>query len=102
VPWKVIVLVAGAGLAMGVQAAAVRSVGPAGTPTSFMSGTITNWVSGLVELHRPFRWNGNSPLRLLAVILAAGGNALVQRVAPAWSFVAPVVLVAIAIVLMRS
>jgi uncharacterized membrane protein YoaK (UPF0700 family) len=100
VPWKVIVLVVGAGLAMGVQAAAVRYVGPAGTPTSFMSGTITNWVSGLVELHKPFRWNWNSPLRLFAVIAAAGGNAVVQRFAPDWSFVAPVVLVAVAIVLM--
>ncbi|GLZ48626.1 hypothetical protein Acsp06_48110 [Actinomycetospora sp. NBRC 106375] len=100
VQWKVVVLVVGAGLAMGVQAAAVRYVGPAGTPTSFMSGTITNWVSSLVELHKPFRWNWNSPLRLLAVIVAAAGNAVVQRFAPDWSFVAPVVLVAIAIVLM--
>ena len=100
VQWKVIVLVVGSGLAMGVQAAAVRYVGPAGTPTSFMSGTITNWVSSLVELHKPFTWNWNSPLRLLAVIAAAGGNAVVQRFAPDWSFVAPVVLVLVAIVLM--
>ncbi|MHC1558645.1 DUF1275 family protein [Actinomycetospora sp. C-140] len=102
VQWKVVVLVVGAGLAMGVQAAAVRYVGPAGTPTSFMSGTITNWVSSLVELHKPFRWNWNSPLRLLAVIVAAAGNAVVQRYAPDWSFVAPVVLVAVAIVLMAA
>lgn len=100
VEWKVVVLVVGAGLAMGVQAAALRYVGPAGTPTSFLSGTVTNWVSGLVELHKPFAWNWNSPLRLLAVVAAAGGNAVVQRWAPAWSFVAPVVLVAVAIVLM--
>ncbi|TDQ62937.1 uncharacterized membrane protein YoaK (UPF0700 family) [Actinomycetospora succinea] len=100
VAWKVVVLVVGAGLAMGVQAAALRYVGPAGTPTSFLSGTVTNWVSGLVELHRPFAWNWNSPLRLLAVVVAAAGNAVVQRWAPDWSFVAPVVLVAVAIVLM--
>ncbi len=100
VQWKVIALVVGAGLAMGVQAAAVRYVGPTGTPTSFMSGTITNWVSSLVELHKPFTWNWNSPLRLLALVAAAGGNALVQRLAPDWSFVAPVVLVVLAIVLM--
>ncbi|MEJ2885933.1 YoaK family protein [Actinomycetospora aeridis] len=99
-PWKVVVLVVGAGLAMGVQAAALRYVGPAGTPTSFLSGTVTNWVSSLVELHKPFSWNWNSPLRLLAVVAAAGGNAVVQRFAPDWSFVAPVVLVAAAIVLM--
>lgn len=100
VQWKVVVLVVGSGLAMGVQAAAVRYVGPAGTPTSFMSGTVTNWISSLVELHKPFTWNWNSPLRLLAVIVAAGGNAVVQRFAPDWSFVAPVVLVLLAIVLM--
>ncbi|MDD7967433.1 DUF1275 family protein [Actinomycetospora lemnae] len=99
-PWKVVVLVLGAGLAMGVQAAALRYVGPAGTPTSFLSGTVTNWVSSLVELHKPFRWTWNSPLRLGALVVAAAGNAVVQRVAPDWSFVAPVVLVAVAIVLM--
>lgn len=100
VAWKVAVLVVGAGLAMGVQAAALRYVGPAGTPTSFLSGTVTNWVSSLVELHKPFTWNWNSPLHLVAVVAAAAGNAVVQRLAPDWSFVAPVVLVAVAIVLM--
>ena len=97
---RVVVLVLGAGLAMGVQAAAARYIGPAGTPTSFLSGTVTNWVSGLVELHKPFSWNWNSPLRIGVVVVAAAGNAVVQRLAPDWSFVAPVALVVLAIVLM--
>jgi uncharacterized membrane protein YoaK (UPF0700 family) len=100
VQWKVVVLVLGAGLAMGVQAAAMRYIGPAGTPTSFLSGTVTNWVSGLVELHKPFAWNWNSPLRIGIVVAAAFGNAVVQRFAPDWSFVAPVVLVVLGIALM--
>ena len=97
---KVVVLVLGAGLAMGVQAAAARYIGPAGTPTSFLSGTVTNWVSSLVELHKPFSWNWNSPLRIGVVVAAAAGNAVVQRLTPDWSFVAPVALVVLAIVLM--
>jgi uncharacterized membrane protein YoaK (UPF0700 family) len=100
VQWKVIVLVVGAGLAMGVQAAAMRYIGPAGTPTSFLSGTVTNWVSSLVELHKPFSWNWNSPLRIGIVVAAAFGNAVVQRFAPDWSFVAPVILVVLGIALM--
>ncbi|WP_018333152.1 DUF1275 family protein [Actinomycetospora chiangmaiensis] len=97
---RVVVLVLGAGLAMGIQAAAMRYVGPAGTPTSFLSGTVTNWVSSLVELHRPFRWNWNSPLRITVIVVAAGGNAVVAREMPDFAFVVPVVLVAVAIVLM--
>ncbi|GAA4871603.1 hypothetical protein [Actinomycetospora straminea] len=61
---------------------------------------MTNWVSSLVELHKPFRWTWNSPLRLGALVVAAAGNAVIQRLAPAWSLVVPVVLVAVAIVLM--
>ncbi|WP_433801567.1 DUF1275 family protein [Actinomycetospora sp. CA-084318] len=97
---RVVVLVLGAGLAMGIQAAAMRYVGPAGTPTSFLSGTVTNWVSSLVELHKPFTWNWNSPLRIAIIVVAAGGNAVVARVEPDFAFVVPVLLVAVAIGLM--
>lgn len=100
--WKVIVLVVGSALAMGVQAAAMRYVGPTGTPTSFMSGTVTNWVSSLVELHKPFTWKWNSPLRLGIVVVAAAVNAVIERTQPDWTFVTPVVLVAAAIVLMAQ
>ncbi|MDL5157714.1 DUF1275 family protein [Actinomycetospora termitidis] len=97
---RVVVLVLGAGLAMGIQAAAMRYVGPAGTPTSFMSGTVTNWVSSLVELHKPFTWNWNSPLRIAVMVVAAAANAVIARVVPDLAFVVPVLLVALAIGLM--
>ncbi|MCD2188862.1 DUF1275 family protein [Actinomycetospora soli] len=97
---RVVVLVLGAGLAMGIQAAAMRYVGPAGTPTSFLSGTVTNWVSSLVELHKPFTWNWNSPLRILIMVVAAAGNAVVARELPDLAFAVPVLLVALAIGLM--
>ncbi|MEJ2867188.1 DUF1275 family protein [Actinomycetospora sp. OC33-EN08] len=97
---RVVVLVLGAGLAMGIQAAAMRYIGPAGTPTSFLSGTVTNWVSSLVELHKPFSWNWNSPLRIGIIVVAAAGNAVVQAEFPALAFAVPVLLVAVAIVLM--
>ena len=96
---KLVLLVLGSGLAMGTQSAACRYIGPAGTPTSFLTGTVTNWVSALAEPHRPgFGWN--SPLRIGALVAAAAGNAVIQRFAPDWSFAVPVVLVVIAIVLM--
>jgi uncharacterized membrane protein YoaK (UPF0700 family) len=101
VQWKLVILVVGSGIAMGTQAAAMRYIGPAGTPTTFMSGTVTNWVSALVEPHRP-RFNWNSPLRISAVIAAAGVNAFIQMQAPDWSYIVPVVLVAIAIALMAA
>lgn len=97
---RVVVLVLGAGLAMGIQAAAMRYVGPAGTPTSFLSGTVTNWVSSLVELHKPFRWNWNSPLRITIIVVAAAANAVVAREIPPFAFAVPVLLVALAILLM--
>ena len=95
---RVVVLVVGSGLAMGIQAAAMRYIGPAGTPTSFLSGTVTNWVSSLVELHKPFRWGWNSPLRILAIVVAAAGNAVVQGWQPDLAFAVPVLLVLVGIV----
>jgi hypothetical protein len=94
------VLVVGSGLAMGIQAAAMRYIGPAGTPTSFLSGTVTNWVSGLVELHKPFAWNWNSPLRIGVIVVAAAGNAVLQHRFPDLAFAAPIALVLAAIVMM--
>ncbi|MDL5157715.1 YoaK family protein [Actinomycetospora termitidis] len=94
---RVIVLVIGSGLAMGVQAAAMRYIGPAGTPTSFLSGTVTNWVSSLVELHKPFTWNWNSPLRIGVIVVAAAGNAVIQARVPDVAFAVPVLLVLVAI-----
>ena len=97
--WKVILLVLGAGLAMGTQGAATRYIGPGGTPTSFLSGTVTNWVSGLVELHRP-TWDGNSALRILIMIVAAAVNAAIHRYEPDVALVVPILLVGVAILLM--
>ena len=97
---RVIVLVVGSGLAMGVQAAAMRYIGPAGTPTSFLSGTVTNWVSSMAELHKPFTWRWNSPLRIGVIVVAAAGNAAIQAEVPDVAFAVPVLLVVAAIICM--
>jgi hypothetical protein len=96
---RAFLLVIGSATAMGIQAGALRYVGPSGTPTNFLSGTVTNWVAGMVELHRP-RWDGNSALRILVVAVAAAIGAVVQLRAPAWSFALPVGLVLLSVVLM--
>ena len=92
-------LIVGAATAMGVQAAALRYVGPSGTPTNFLTGTVTNWVAGMVEPHRP-RFDGNSALRILVLAVAAGAGALIQRWDPDYLYVLPVAMVSLAIVLM--
>ncbi|MET0188170.1 MAG: DUF1275 family protein [Pseudonocardia sediminis] len=96
---RAVLLVAGGAVAMGIQAAALRYVGPTGTPTNFLTGTVTNWVSAMVELHKP-RWDGNSALRIVAVAVAAALGALVQVHAPALTYALPVLLVLVAVVLM--
>ena len=95
---RAVLLVLGAAVAMGIQAAALRYVGPSGTPTNFLTGTVTNWVSAMVELHRP-SWNTNSALRIGAMVVFAGVGAVVQTHLPAFSYAVPVLLVALAIAL---
>lgn len=92
-------LVVGSSLAMGMQAAASRYIGPSGTPTNFLTGTLTNWVSGMVELHKP-TWNSTHALQLLAMVAAAGANSFIQRIAPGWSYVMPVALAGLAVALL--
>lgn len=92
-------LVTGGAVAMGIQAAALRYVGPTGTPTNFLTGTVTNWVSSMVELHQP-RWDTNAVLRIVAFITAAATATVVQRLLPGYTYVLPVTLVLIAVLLM--
>jgi len=94
-----VLLIVGAATAMGVQAAALRYVGPSGTPTNFLTGTVTNWVAGMVEPHRP-RFDGNSALRIVVLAVGAGAGALIQRWSPDYLYVLPVVLVSVGIVVM--
>lgn len=94
-----ILLIVGAAVAMGIQAAALRYVGPSGTPTNFLTGTVTNWVAGMVEPHRR-AFDGNSALRILVLAVAAGAGALIQRWDGDYLYVLPVLMVSLAIVLM--
>ena len=96
---RAVLLVAGAAVAMGVQAAALRYVGPSGTPTNFLTGTVTNWISAMVELHKP-RWDGNSALRVAALAVSAGLGAVIQLHAPDFTYALPVAMVLLAIALM--
>ncbi|WP_075324306.1 MULTISPECIES: YoaK family protein [unclassified Pseudonocardia] len=100
-PLHVAVLVSGGALAMGLQAAAFRHVGPIGTPTNYMTGVVTNWVSSMVDVDRP-RWDGNAGLRILTVVAGAAVGALVHGVAPALAYLLPVVMVAAAVLAMAG
>ncbi|MFP5019600.1 YoaK family protein [Pseudonocardia phyllosphaerae] len=97
---NLVLLVVGSGIAMGIQAAAARYIGPAGTPTSFLSGTVTNWVADFADGRTPTVLSWNAPLRILAMVVGAAGNGLVQEWAPGYSYIAPIVLVAVAVLFM--
>jgi uncharacterized membrane protein YoaK (UPF0700 family) len=98
---RAVLLVVGAALAMGVQAAALRYVGPNGTPTNFLTGTVTDAVSGLVDSYKPkVDYNGAARIAVIAVAAAAG--AAVQLRVPSLTYVLPVGCVLVAFVLMLS
>ncbi|MCF7548615.1 DUF1275 family protein [Pseudonocardia sp. WMMC193] len=91
----VIALAAGA---MGIQAATLRRVGKAGTPTNYFTGVVTNWVCGMVD-PAGRQWNLGAGARLLSFVLAAAAAVVVHRAAPVLVIAIPVSLVASATVI---
>jgi uncharacterized membrane protein YoaK (UPF0700 family) len=96
-------LLAGAAAVMGIQGAAIRSLGVTGLSTTYLTGLFTTVLTGIVRKDDPdFRRRGL--LILLALVLgAAGGSALFVE-APGLLPVFPLVLLAgvIGAVLLRS
>lgn len=89
------VLQCGAGLTMGVQAAAMVAAGRAAAPTTYLTGTLATYiVRGVGSASAPpDRW---VPLRLLGLIAGAAAAMALRRVAPEWAGVLPFLLVAAA------
>jgi uncharacterized membrane protein YoaK (UPF0700 family) len=98
-----ITMAAVAAAAMGMQSAAVRRLG--NVSTTYLTGTLTGVVSGLVTRTRPDRlWRSIGVL--LAIVCGALAAALVTQYAPAWLplvVLAPVsVVIAMAVVSARA
>lgn len=85
-------------LAMGLEGAALRRIGPAGTPTNYFTGVVTNWVSGMVA-PAGRSWNPGAGARVAVFVLAVAATASLHRVLPAGVVAVPVALVAAATVL---
>lgn len=90
-----LVVLAAAGLAMGVQSGAVRAVGVPGLSTTHLTGTLVA-VLGELATGRGWQWRNISILTGL-VIGAAGGGALVVH-APAAAPALPVGVLALVLV----
>jgi uncharacterized membrane protein YoaK (UPF0700 family) len=91
------VMLALAGGAMGVQSALTLSTGLRGVSTTYLTGTLTAVVQGAIASsgHRSDR---PGLVRLVALLLGAVAGGFVLRLAPPWTPVVPLALVAGAVV----
>jgi uncharacterized membrane protein YoaK (UPF0700 family) len=79
------------GMVMGMQSAAVRQVHIAGVWTTFITGTLTEWVAGLVDRAPP---KGLPIVRVQATVYATYGLAALvttwlRRSWPRWAVALP-------------
>ncbi|MEJ8281642.1 YoaK family protein [Pseudonocardia spirodelae] len=81
--------------AMGVQGAALRRVGPAGTPTNYFTGTVTNWVSGIAEPGAR-RWDPATGARIAVFVGAVAAGVALHGVVPTGVIGLPLLLLAAA------
>ncbi|OON78085.1 hypothetical protein B1H18_17430 [Streptomyces tsukubensis] len=90
-PWRC-VLVAALALAMGVQATAILSLGPAGAPTTFFTSTLTTLFMGLSGARRGSvdPW---AAARLVCLVAGASAAVLVRDRVSGWAAVLPAALV---------
>jgi len=73
-------------MALGVQSAAVLRFGISGLSTTYLTGTLTQFIAGLTKRHEPIQ--GRAALILLALIVGAAAGATAALHAP---YVAPLV-----------
>jgi uncharacterized membrane protein YoaK (UPF0700 family) len=94
----VLVLVALAGLAMGMQSATARQLAVRGVSTTFVTGTLTTLVSDIVTLAGPpGGWSLNASV-LIALLLGAVTGGVTEVHAPSVAAVLPAAVVALVVV----
>ncbi len=83
---------------MGLQSVLTLSTGLRRASTTYLTGTLTGVVQGVIEpsRHRP---DGAGLLRLFAFLVGAVAGGLLVRFAPLWTPVLPLVLVVAATVM---
>src|SRR5207237_1981172 len=92
---SVLVLVALAGLAMGMQSATARQLAVKGVTTTFVTGTLTTLVSDMVTLAGPpGGWSLNAGV-LAALLLGAVVGGILEVHAPSVAAVLPAAIVAL-------
>lgn len=88
-------LLCAAALAMGVQSAAMISAGPTAKPSTYLTGTLTVFITRGTRVARGTdRW---VPVRLAALVCGATVAAVLHRTAAGWSGALPPALVVTAV-----
>ncbi len=95
-------LLCGAAAAMGAQSGAMAAAGPTGSPSTYLTGTLTTFVHrGLANTPGarpgPGRWDRWVPVRLTALPAGAAAAVALHIAVPAWAGVLPAALVAAAV-----
>jgi len=94
---SVLVLVALAGLAMGMQSATARQLSVKGVTTTFVTGTLTTLVSDIVTLAGPpGGWSMNAGV-LVALLLGAVIGGIAEVHAPSVAAIIPAAVVAVVV-----
>ena len=94
---SVLVLVALAGLAMGMQSATARQLAVKGVTTTFVTGTLTTLVSDIVTLAGPpGGWSMNAGV-LVALLLGAVIGGIAEVHAPSVAAIIPAAVVAVVV-----
>jgi uncharacterized membrane protein YoaK (UPF0700 family) len=84
-----------AGAAMGVQSAVTVNSGLRGAATTYLTGTLTVAVAGIVATPHGLRRGAQPLLRLASLLAGAFLGGVANHVVPAWTPLLPVALVAL-------
>jgi uncharacterized membrane protein YoaK (UPF0700 family) len=93
------VLLCAASAAMGIQSSAMVAAGPAGSPSTYFTGTLTTFVRrGMAADSRTGagRWDRWVPLRVAALLAGAAVSVALRTTVPSWAGFLPAGLVAAA------
>jgi uncharacterized membrane protein YoaK (UPF0700 family) len=96
---QAIALLVLAAAAMGVQSAVTLSTGVHDASTTYMTGTLTNFMRAVATDPHLIATGGTGVVRLLSLLAGAVIGALILRFAPSWTPVFPVALIAGTVVL---
>ena len=96
---QALALLALAAGAMGVQSAVTLSTGVHDASTTYMTGTLTNFMRAVATDPHLIATGGTGVVRLLSLLAGAVIGALILDLAPLWTPIFPVVVIAGAVVL---